>query len=94
MSRLRLRLYVAGDTQNSLRARANLSAICRDRIAGPSQIEVVDILKEPMRALADGVLMTPTLVRLGSPARHIVGTLSCTEVVLQALGLDDALDHR
>jgi len=51
MSRLRLRLYVAGDTQNSLRARANLSAICRDRIAGPSQIEVVDILKEPMRAL-------------------------------------------
>jgi len=89
MNAPKLRLYVAGDTQNSLRARANLATLCRDCVAGPCEIEVVDILKEPMRALTDGVLMTPTLVRLGSPARRVVGTLSSFDVVVHALGLDD-----
>ena len=37
---------------------------------------------------ADGILMTPTVVKLApSPARRIVGTLSQTEPALQALGL-------
>jgi len=89
MNRLKLRLYVAGDTQNSLLARANLSALCRDFPAFPRQIEVIDVLKEPMRALTDDVLMTPTLVVLGNPVRRIVGTLSSTPVVLNALGLGD-----
>jgi circadian clock protein KaiB len=40
-------------------------------------------------ALADGTLMTPTLVKLApSSARRIVGTLSQTQPVLQALGLE------
>lgn len=48
----------------------------------------MDVLKEPKRALADGIFMTPTLVKLGpAPARKIVGTLNQTETVLQALGL-------
>jgi circadian clock protein KaiB len=42
----------------------------------------------PKRALADGILMTPTLMKLSPlPARRVVGTLSQTEPVLQALGL-------
>ena len=40
-------------------------------------------------ALADGTLMTPTHVKVArSPARSIVGTLSQTQPVLQALGLE------
>ena len=40
-------------------------------------------------ALADGTLMTPTLVKLAPfPTRRIVGTLSQTQSVLQALGLE------
>jgi circadian clock protein KaiB len=47
------------------------------------------VLKEPMRALDDGVLMTPTLVRLApNPVRRIVGTLGQRDTVLQALGLE------
>ena len=82
------RLYIAGDTQNSAQARGNLAAICRKHLSGQHEIEVVDVLKEPKRALTDGIFMTPTLVKLGpAPPRTIVGTLNQTETVLQALGL-------
>ena len=47
------------------------------------------MFKEPERALADGILMTPTLIRLAPlPLRRIIGTLSDARVVLQTLGLD------
>ena len=82
------RLYVTGDTQNSVQARANLTAICRGHLSGQHYIEVVDVLKEPKRALADGIFMTPTLVKLGpAPVQKIVGTLNQSETVLRALGL-------
>jgi len=83
------RLYVAGDTQNSAQARANLAALCRSHLPGKHVIEIVDVLKDPQRALADGIFMTPTLVKLApSPKQRIVGTLSETEMVSQALGLE------
>lgn len=85
----RLRLYVAGHTQNSALASANLAAICETHAAGRHHIEVVDVLRDPQRALADGVLMTPMVVKLApGPVARIVGTLSQTQTVVQALGLD------
>ena len=85
----KFRLYVAGDALNSAQARANLTALCRAHLAGRHEIEVVDVFREPKRALADAVFMTPTLIKLAPlPVRTIVGTLSQTETVLQALGLD------
>jgi circadian clock protein KaiB len=84
----KFRLYVAGDTLNSMQALANLTALCREYLPNRHHIEVVDLLREPKRALADGVLMTPTLVILApSPARKIVGTLNQTQTVLRTLGL-------
>ena len=85
----RFRLYVAGDALNSTQAIANLAALCRTHLPDRHDIEVVDVFREPQRALADGIFMTPTLVKLGpSPVRKIVGTLSQTQPVLQALGLE------
>ena len=82
-------LYVAENTQNSLDARANLAALCQTYLAGRFEIEVVDVLRHPKRALDDGILMTPTLVKLGPlPTRRIIGTLSKTEPVMRALGLE------
>ena len=84
----RFRLYVAGDAPNSVRAQANLAALCRAHLPDRHEIEIVDALLEPMRALADGVFMTPALLKLApSPARRIVGNLSQTQTVLLALGL-------
>ena len=84
----RLRLYVAGDAQNSLEALANLREICDKHLGGACDIEVVDVFLQPARALQDGIFMTPTLVKF-SPGvlRTVVGTLSDTGTVLQALEL-------
>ena len=84
----KFRLYVAGDAQNSVEAIANLTALCRKYLPGLYNIEVMDVFLEPARAATDGVFMTPTLVKLApAPTRTIIGNLSQTGVVLQALGL-------
>lgn len=84
----KFRLYVADDAQNSARAVANLTALCQAHLPDRHEIEIVDVFREPERALADGIFMTPTLVKLApAPGRRIVGTLSETQPVLQALGL-------
>jgi circadian clock protein KaiB len=81
--------YVAGDALNSAQAIASLAAVCRAHLPDRHEIEVVDVFRGPKRALPDGILMTPPLVKLASPpARSIVGTLSQTQPVLQALGLE------
>jgi circadian clock protein KaiB len=50
------------------------------------ELEIVDVLQDPRRALDDGVLVTPTLVRLSPlPAVKIVGDLNEREQVLSAL---------
>lgn len=88
-ARFRFRLYVAGDALNSALAHANLTALCRDYLPGRHEIEVVDVFREPKRALDDGILLTPTLVKLApTPTRRIVGTLGQIEPVLQVLGLE------
>jgi circadian clock protein KaiB len=89
----KFRLYVAGDATNSTQAIANLAAICRAYLPDRHEVEIVDVFREPKRALADGILMTPTLVKLAPlPGQRIVGTLRRTRAVLQALGLEPAIE--
>ena len=85
----KFRLYVAGDAENSAQAVANLNALCRTHLPDRHEIDVVDVFREPKRALEDGIFMTPTLVKLApSPVRRIIGTLSQAQTVLLALGLE------
>jgi len=85
----KFRLYVAGDTQNSAQAMNNLTALCREHLPDDHEIEIVDVFRHPKRALADGIFMTPTLVKLAPlPVRKIVGTLSNRELVLQTVGME------
>ena len=87
--RFKFRLYVADDTHNSAQAIANLRAICVRYMPDHHEIEIIDVFKEPERALADGILMTPTLVKVEPmPEQRIVGVLSDISVVLRALGLE------
>jgi circadian clock protein KaiB len=88
-SKYKFRLFIAAETVNSIQAVANLNAICRSHLEGRHEIEVVDVWRDPQRALTEGVRMTPTLVKLAPlPMRRIVGTLSQTQRVLEVLGLD------
>jgi len=82
-----LRLYVAGQTPNSMRAFANLKKICEEHLKGKYTIEVIDLIKNPQLATGDQILAIPTLVRkLPEPLKKIIGDLSNTERVL--VGLD------
>ena len=84
---LQLRLYIAGNAPNSLRAITNLKAICDEHFASACALEIVDLLVHPQRALADGIIVTPTLVKLSPlPVQRVIGTLSDTNQVCQALG--------
>lgn len=83
---LSLRLYIADHAPNSAQAVSNLRAICDEHLTDRYNLEIVDVLQDPQRALADGVLVTPTLVRLSPlPVVKIVGDLSEKEQVLSAL---------
>jgi len=82
------RIYLAGGSPNSVRALANLYAICRKHFPTSHRIEIIDILQEPLRALAESILVTPTVVKVTpAPEQVIIGNLSDEEEVLRALGL-------
>ena len=88
-SRLVLRIYVAGNGPNSLRALVNVRAICEEHFADHYELEVVDMLKQPDRALADGVIVTPTLLKLlPLPAMKLIGSLSDSDQVRLALAAE------
>ncbi len=82
-----LRLYVAGETQNSLTAFSNLKRICDENLSGHYRIEVIDLAKAPHRAHDDQIVALPTLIRkLPAPIKRVIGDLSNIERVL--VGMD------
>ena len=83
-----LRLYVAGQTERSVRAFDNLKKLCEEHLAGQYRIEVIDLLRDPKLARGDQIVAVPTLVRkLPQPVRKIIGDLSNRERVLVGLDL-------
>ena len=87
--RYRFQLYVADQALNSVQAIANLHSLCETYLPDRHEIDVVDVLLQPERALAEKVYMTPTLLKLApGPTQRIVGNLSRTDVVLNCLGLE------
>ncbi len=86
-----LRLYVAGNTPNSVAAFANLKEICDVHLGGKYQIEVIDLIRQPQLAAGDQIIAVPTLVRkLPRPVKKIIGDRSNTEKVLVGLDLRPA----
>jgi circadian clock protein KaiB len=81
-------LYVTESGPNSARAAANLEAICKEHLQGNFQLETIDVFQHPQRALADGVVVAPSLAKLFPlPAARIVGNLSDKSGVMRALGI-------
>lgn len=82
-----LRLYVAGQTQKSVAALANLKKYCETHLKGKYRIEIIDLLLHPQLAEGDQIVAIPTLVKkVPLPVRKIIGDLSNQEKVL--VGLD------
>lgn len=82
-----LKLYVAGNTPNSVRALKTLKNLLEQELQGIYALKVIDVLKSPQLAEEDKILATPTLSKvLPLPVRKIIGDLSDREKVL--IGLD------
>jgi len=82
---LLLRLYFAGSGPTSTQAIKNLKMLLK---SFAHELELIDVLADPDRALDDGICVTPTLVRVSpAPEVRIVGSLADGAVVRQALNL-------
>ncbi|HEY1869567.1 MAG TPA: circadian clock KaiB family protein [Chitinophagaceae bacterium] len=83
-----LRLYIAGQTPNSILALNNITKYCKEHLAGRYTIEIIDLLKNPRLAEGDQIFAIPTLVRkVPEPLRKIIGDLSNEEKVLVGLNI-------
>ena len=94
-----MRLYVAEGSVLAERALRNLEAVCEKFVPGKYQLEIIDLAKEPGRAVEDDIIAIPTLVRLApGPKRRVVGVLDMAKLaaalnlpaVEEKLGLDGA----
>lgn len=83
-----LRLFVTGATPNSLRAVANIKAICEKHFAGRYQLEIIDVYKHKDLAEQEQIVALPMLVKMFPlPTRKLIGDLSNTQKVLEVLGI-------
>jgi circadian clock protein KaiB len=86
-----LTLYVTGASDLSARAIAGARQLCENELDHRCDLTIVDVHDDPAAVLADGVLVTPTLVRhRPPPVRVYAGDVWRTDEVLAALGLTRA----
>ena len=84
---VKFQLYVADSTPNSAQALANIKAI-RSSYFPDSELEIIDVFRNPERASKGAILLTPTLLKVApQPTCKIVGSLTDRESVLRALGV-------
>ena len=83
-----LKLFVAGILPNSTRAIINIKAICEKHLNGRHELEIIDIYQQPNLALSEDILAIPLLIKkFPKPQVRLIGDLSNTEKVLEALNL-------
>jgi circadian clock protein KaiB len=86
----RLRLFVADDEPNSVRARSLLLRVCESRLCGCHDLTLVDVFVDYQAAIDHRILMVPTLiVEAPLPQRVIVGAFKDEATLLGALGLSE-----
>lgn len=84
-----LRLYVSGHTLHSTRAIENLNKLCESRLKDRYELTVLDLHQSPVNAQEGQVVAAPTLIKsLPLPLRRLVGDMSNTNRVLQALDIE------
>ncbi len=69
-----------------MEAEFNLRSFCQAHLPGRHEIEIVDVLTKPHWALADGVTLTPMLVKVSpAPVFKIVGRMNSFAILFEAL---------
>jgi circadian clock protein KaiB len=85
-----LRLFITGATPNSLRAVSNIKNICETYLAGIYSLEIIDVYLDQARAAKEQIVALPMLIKIKPvPQRKLIGDLSNTKRVLEALSIKD-----
>ena len=80
------RIYVAGQTPNSINVIKNFKAFLDHRFEYRYSLNVIDILKNPKLAEHDEIILTPTLIRVfPPPVRKVIGVFNGEEKTLELL---------
>ncbi len=80
------RIYVAGQTPNSINVIKNFKAFLDHRFEDRYSLNVIDILKNPKLAEHDEIILTPTLIRgFPPPVRKVIGVFDGEEKTLELL---------
>ncbi len=83
-----LKLYIVGETRNSINLMDDLKMLLEKELRGQYSLEVIDVLKNPQKAIDDKIFATPTLVKVHPPpVKKVIGDLSTQRNVLMELGL-------
>jgi circadian clock protein KaiB len=86
MTFFKLKLYIAGQSPRSRSAIQNIRRIMAAQAQDRCDLDIIDVYEHPQQAEDDRILATPTLVRENPPPiRRIIGDLSHTTKVLEAL---------
>jgi len=83
----RMRLFVAGTERNSVMAYNNITNICRTHLQDKYTLEIIDVFKNHAAAMAENILLAPTLI-IDTPFREtIIGNLENEHQILTILGI-------
>lgn len=89
--RVVLTLFVAGRGVLSQGAIDNVERICGEELGGDCDLEIIDISSDAGAAEDNRIVAVPTLIkRSPQPAVRLVGDLSQTERLLNALNITPA----
>lgn len=84
-----LTLFVNGASDRSARAIGDARSLCEEHLTGRYSLAVIDVNDDPTAAVRrNAVVAAPTLIKnRPEPVRRVVGDLSHSEDVLEALEL-------
>ncbi len=81
-----LELYVSGESFISNRAIESVTSLCNDVLQGRYELKIIDLQKDPEKAVTENIVVVPTLIRKSpEPKRQIIGDLQNPERVMRGL---------
>lgn len=83
-----IRIYTAGPTRRSEKALKDLKNFLEGDFKGQYVLETIDVMDSPELAERDGVLATPSAIRVAPPPeKRIIGDFGNKENVRVGLGM-------
>ncbi len=81
-----LELYVSGDSFVSQRAVESVQALCEEELEDRYDLTIIDLQKEPEKAVSENIVVVPTLYRRSpEPGRQVIGDLQNRERLKRGL---------